>query len=178
MVHKANVLKKTDGLFRSVCLEVAGHYSDLRVDEMLVETAAMWLAKDPSRFDVLVTTNLFGDILSDLAAGKAGGLGLAPSANIGAGAVAGASGGTSPSSSPSARLGARYRREGDRQSTGSAAKLGHALAAPGPGCSAARRLDAAIERVLLYGPFPANLGGQATTQQVADAVLRAAQTPD
>ena len=55
---------------------------------MLVDAAAMWLVKDPGRFDVIVTTNLFGDILSDLAAGLVGGLGVAPSANVGAGQVA------------------------------------------------------------------------------------------
>lgn len=85
IVHKANVLKVTDGLFREACLAVAADYGDVEIDEMLVDAAAMWLAKEPGRFDVLVATNLFGDILSDLAAGLIGGLGLAPSANVGAG---------------------------------------------------------------------------------------------
>lgn len=85
LVHKANVLKETCGLFRRVGLDVTGQYPDLAVEEMLVDTAAMRLVQDPARFDVIVTTNLFGDILSDLAAGLAGGLGIAPSANIGAG---------------------------------------------------------------------------------------------
>ncbi|MCX7671939.1 MAG: isocitrate/isopropylmalate dehydrogenase family protein [Anaerolineae bacterium] len=88
IVHKANVLKVTDGLFREVCLSVAREYPEIQVNEMLVDAAAMWLVKDPSRFDVIVTTNLFGDILSDLAAGLVGGLGVAPSANLGAGRVA------------------------------------------------------------------------------------------
>ena len=88
IVHKANVLKLTDGLFRQACLTVAAEYPDVRVEEMLVDAAAMWLVKDPARFDVIVTTNLFGDILSDLAAGLVGGLGVAPSANVGAGRVA------------------------------------------------------------------------------------------
>ena len=88
IVHKANVLKLTDGLFRESCLAVAREYPDVQVEEMLVDAAAMWLAKDPERFDVIVTTNLFGDILSDLAAGLVGGLGVAPSANVGAGRVA------------------------------------------------------------------------------------------
>ena len=88
IVHKANVLKLSDGLFRETCLDVAAEYPDIRVGEMLVDAAAMWLVKDPARFDVLVTTNLFGDILSDLAAGLVGGLGVAPSANLGAGPVA------------------------------------------------------------------------------------------
>lgn len=88
VVHKANVLKLSDGLFREACLDIAREYPDVEVDEMLVDAAAMWLAKDPGRFDVIVTTNLFGDILSDLAAGLVGGLGVAPSANVGAGQVA------------------------------------------------------------------------------------------
>jgi homoisocitrate dehydrogenase len=85
IVHKANVLKETCGLFRRVAFEVTASYADLEVEEMLVDTAAMRLVQEPSRFDVIVTTNLFGDILSDLAAGLTGGLGSAPSANIGVG---------------------------------------------------------------------------------------------
>lgn len=83
IVHKANVLKETCGLFRRVALEVTAHYPSLEVDEVLVDAAAMLLVRNPARFDVIVTTNLFGDILSDLAAGLTGGLGIAPSANIG-----------------------------------------------------------------------------------------------
>lgn len=83
LVHKANVLKETCGLFRRVGLEVTREFPLLEVEEMLVDTAAMRLVLDPARFDVIVTTNLFGDILSDLAAGLGGGLGLAPSANLG-----------------------------------------------------------------------------------------------
>ncbi len=85
VVHKANVLKETCGLFRRVALQVALEFPALTVEEMLVDTAAMRLVQEPTRFDVIVTTNLFGDILSDLTAGLTGGLGIAPSANIGAG---------------------------------------------------------------------------------------------
>jgi len=85
IVHKANVLKATCGLFRRIAIETAHKYPDVRVDEMLIDTMAMRLAMNPEQFDVIVTTNLFGDILSDLAAGVTGGLGLAPSANIGVG---------------------------------------------------------------------------------------------
>lgn len=85
IVHKANVLKETCGLFRTVGFEVAAKYPDLRVDEMLVDACAMKMAMDATGFDVLVTTNLFGDILSDLSAGLTGGPGLAPSSNIGEG---------------------------------------------------------------------------------------------
>jgi homoisocitrate dehydrogenase len=84
IVHKANVLKETCGLFRRVALDVVREFPALTVEELLVDTTAMRLVQDPARFDVIVTTNLFGDILSDLAAGLTGGLGIAPSANIGA----------------------------------------------------------------------------------------------
>ncbi len=84
IVHKANVLKITDGLFRETCLQVAREFPDVRVDEMLVDAMAMRLVKDPENFDVIVTTNLFGDILSDEASALIGGLGVAPSANLGA----------------------------------------------------------------------------------------------
>ena len=85
LIHKANVLKETCGLFRQVGWEVVKDYPELEVDELLVDAAAMFMPMNPSRFDVIVTTNLFGDILSDLAAGLTGGLGVAPSANVGGG---------------------------------------------------------------------------------------------
>ncbi len=83
VVHKANVLKVTDGLFRECALEVAKDYPEITMKEMLVDAMAMRLVRDPENFDVLVTTNLFGDILSDEASALIGGLGVAPSANIG-----------------------------------------------------------------------------------------------
>ncbi|MBI5927804.1 MAG: isocitrate/isopropylmalate dehydrogenase family protein [Chloroflexi bacterium] len=85
IVHKANVLSETCGLFRRVAFEVVKEFPDLTVNELLVDTAAMKLVQSPQNFDVIVTTNLFGDILSDLAAGLTGGLGIAPSANMGVG---------------------------------------------------------------------------------------------
>lgn len=85
IVHKANVLSETCGLFRRVAFEVVKEFPDLTVNELLVDTAAMKLVQSPQNFDVIVTTNLFGDILSDLAAGLTGGLGIAPSANVGVG---------------------------------------------------------------------------------------------
>lgn len=85
IVHKASVLMQSDGLFRRVALEVAEQYPDIMTDELLVDTAAYWMVKDPLRFDVLLTPNLYGDILSDMAAAWSGGLGLAPSLNIGEG---------------------------------------------------------------------------------------------
>jgi isocitrate dehydrogenase (NAD+) len=82
-VHKANILKDVSGLFLSVAREVAAEYTDIEFDDMIVDNACMQLVMWPERFDVMVTTNLFGDIISDLCAGLVGGLGLAPGANIG-----------------------------------------------------------------------------------------------
>jgi len=83
IVHKANVLRATCGLFREVAFAVAEEYPSISAEEMLVDAAATRLVLDPERFDVLLTTNLFGDILSDEASALVGGLGLAPSANVG-----------------------------------------------------------------------------------------------
>ena len=82
-VHKANVLDTTCGLFAEACREVATDHPELEYEEMLVDACAMQLIRRPERFDVVVTTNMFGDILSDEAAGLVGGLGMAPSGNIG-----------------------------------------------------------------------------------------------
>jgi 3-isopropylmalate dehydrogenase len=82
-VHKANVLRKTCGLFAEVCREVAKKYPNVIFNEQYVDAASMRLIKEPQEYDVIVTTNLFGDILSDEAAQLVGGLGMAPGANIG-----------------------------------------------------------------------------------------------
>ncbi|PWB84867.1 isocitrate/isopropylmalate family dehydrogenase [Methanobrevibacter thaueri] len=82
-VHKANVLKKTDGLFKEIFYEVAEDYPDIATEDFYVDATAMYLITQPESFEVIVTTNLFGDILSDEGAGLVGGLGLIPSANIG-----------------------------------------------------------------------------------------------
>lgn len=87
IIHKANILKSTSGLFLEVAREVANRYPDIQSEEMIVDAACMNLVMYPERFDVMVTTNLFGDILSDLCAGLVGGLGMAPGANIGDGAA-------------------------------------------------------------------------------------------
>ena len=87
IVHKANILKTTSGLFLKVAREVAAQYPDIACNEMIIDNCCMQLVMNPYQFDVIVTTNLFGDILSDLCAGLVGGLGLAPGANIGADAA-------------------------------------------------------------------------------------------
>jgi 3-isopropylmalate dehydrogenase len=83
VVHKANVLKKTDGIFKDNFYKVAEEFTGLELDDKYVDATAMFFITQPHMFDVIVTTNLFGDILSDEGAGLVGGLGLIPSANIG-----------------------------------------------------------------------------------------------
>lgn len=82
-VHKSNVMRITDGLFSKACNEVAKEYPDISFEEMYVDACAMNLIRQPQVFDVIVTTNLFGDILSDESSQVVGGLGMAPAANIG-----------------------------------------------------------------------------------------------
>ncbi|TLX81599.1 MAG: isocitrate/isopropylmalate dehydrogenase family protein [Thaumarchaeota archaeon] len=82
-VHKSNVMRKTDGLFARSCQEISNDYPDIAFEQMYVDACAMNLIRQPGSFDVIVTTNLFGDILSDEAAQVVGGLGMAPTANIG-----------------------------------------------------------------------------------------------
>ena len=83
VVHKANILKSTSGLFLKVAREVAAKYPDIACNEMIVDNCCMQLVMRPEQFDVIVTTNLFGDIMSDLIAGLVGGLGVSPGANLG-----------------------------------------------------------------------------------------------
>ncbi|MDE1840635.1 MAG: isocitrate/isopropylmalate dehydrogenase family protein [Thaumarchaeota archaeon] len=82
-VHKSNVMRKTDGLFAKTCEQVAKSYPKITFEHMYVDACAMNLIRQPESFDVIVTTNLFGDILSDEASQVVGGLGMAPAANIG-----------------------------------------------------------------------------------------------
>jgi homoisocitrate dehydrogenase len=163
IVHKANVLRATCGLFREVALEVVGEFPLLAVDEQLVDAAAMRLIMAPEGYDVLVTTNLFGDILSDEAAALVGGLGLAPSANIGARcAIFEPVHGSAPDiagkgiANPLAAFAA------------SAMLLDH-IAQP----TRASLLRAAIDRVLRQGPRTPDLGGEAGTDDVTKATLAA-----
>jgi homoisocitrate dehydrogenase len=163
VVHKANVLKLTDGLFREACLAVAAEYPDIRVKEMLVDAAAMWLVKEPACFDVLVTTNLFGDILSDEAAGLVGGLGAAPSANLGAGKVA--------VFEPVHGSAPDIAGKGIANPLG--AILSGAMLLDHIGCpAAAERVRQAVARSLAAGALTPDLGGSATTGQVVSSVLQ------
>src|SRR5215813_1130447 len=82
-VHKANIMKLSDGLFLDCCRAMAAAYPEVKYDEIIVDNACMQLVLDPTRFDILLLENLYGDIVSDLCAGFIGGLGMAPGANIG-----------------------------------------------------------------------------------------------
>lgn len=163
-VHKANVLKKTDGLFKEIFYEVSKKYPDIDTEDFYVDATAMYLVTQPQEFQVVVTTNLFGDILSDEGAGLVGGLGLIPSANIGAdGALFEPVHGSAPDiagqqkANPiammlSAIMMLRYLGEND----------------------AADKFDAAILKVLIEGKtLTGDLGGSATTMEVAQAVKNA-----
>lgn len=137
-IHKANVLRMSDGLFLEVARDVAAAHPDIGYDEMLVDAAAAHLVRNPDRFDVMLATNMFGDILSDLASELAGGLGLAASLNRGADhAVAQAQHGSAPDI-------AGQDRANPVSLILSAAMLLDHLGQPGP----ARRIETAVMHAL------------------------------
>ena len=161
VIHKANVLRHTDGLFREAVLDVAAMYPQVAVEEMLVDAAAFHLVRTPERFDVLVTPNLYGDILSDLAAGLTGGLGVAPSANLGTG---------TPLFEPVHGAAPDIAGRGIANPTAvllSAALLLETLGA----ASEAERLRRAVDAVLQDRVRTPDLGGTATTTAMLQAVL-------
>ena len=161
LVHKANVLSITDGLFRETCLKVAQDYPAVQVKELLVDAMAMRLVRDPHSFDVIVTTNLFGDILSDEASGLVGGLGVAPSANLGEqAAVFEPVHGSAPD----------IAGQGIANPTGailSAAMLLDYVQLPQP----AARVRGAVKAALAAGILTPDLGGSATTTQLTRRIL-------
>jgi isocitrate dehydrogenase (NAD+) len=166
IVHKANILKATSGLFLETGRRVAKEYEGvIACDEKIVDNTAMQLVINPKQFDVIVTTNLFGDILSDLAAGLVGGLGLAPGANIGTkAAIFEAVHGSAPDiagqgiANPTALL------------LAAAMMLDHVAE-----LEAARRLRHAIETVIVQDQVRTrDIGGSASTAEFARAVARRA----
>jgi isocitrate dehydrogenase (NAD+) len=163
LVHKANILKYSQGLFRSVGQKIAKEYEGkLTYEERIVDAAAMQLVIDPSRYDVIVTTNLFGDILSDLVSGLVGGLGLAPGANIGReAAIFEAVHGTAPDIA------------GQGIANPGALVLAACLMLDHVGDRfRADRIRRSLETTIRNGKtLTRDLGGSATTKEFADAVI-------
>jgi homoisocitrate dehydrogenase len=175
IVHKANVLPETCGLFRQTAIDVAAGYPTLTVEDILVDTMAMRLVTHPERFDVIVTSNLFGDILSDEAAGLVGGLGLAPSANAGATPPAGTHQPEAPRKPALALFEPVHGSAPDIVGRGIANPMAAILAVAMllDHLGQHERADAvrqAVEHVLACGPHTPDLGGSATTAQVTEAI--------
>jgi len=160
-VDKANVLE-TSRMWRRVVSEVAGDYGDVELEHVLVDNAAMQLVQAPERFDVIVTENTFGDILSDEAAAVTGGLGLAASASLGDGAP----GIFEPVHGSAPDIAGRGVANPAAMLRSTALMLEHGLGRPEP----ARRLDAAVDAALTRAQTP-DVGGSATTADVTAAVL-------
>ena len=165
-VHKANIMKLSDGLFLRCAREVAKEYPDIEYRELIVDSASMQLVLRPQTFDCLLMPNLYGDIVSDLAAGLVGGLGIVPGANIGERhAVFEAVHGSAPDiagkgiANPTALM------------QSAVMMLEHLGELP-----AAARLQAAIERVYAEGKqLTSDLGGTASTERFTNAVVEAVQ---
>ncbi len=161
LVHKANVLRETCGLFRESALDVLDGTDGIQVDELLVDTAAYQLVRNPERFDVIVTTNLFGDILSDAASAWGGGLGIAASANIGEHhAVFEPVHGSAPDI-------ARRGIANPLAAFGAAVLLLDHLGET----ERAQSVRAAVDSALGAGLWTPDLGGSATTAQVTEYVI-------
>jgi len=163
LVHKANILKMTSGLFLEVGRQMASEFPDVEFSDRIIDNMAMQLVLDPTRFDTIVTTNMFGDILSDLCAGLVGGLGLAPAANVGADA---------------AMFEAVHGSAPDIAGQGIANPAAVTLAAAmmlehmGQAAPGARVRDA-VEAVLREGTARTpDLGGSETTDEFAGAVIQ------
>jgi len=164
IVHKANILKAVSGLFLDVAREVAESYHDrVEVNDVIIDACAMKLVLDPGQFDVLVTTNMFGDILSDEIAGLVGGLGMAPGANIGeTGALFEAVHGSAPD------IAGRGVANPTALILAACMLLEHIGDFP-----TARRIRTAIERTLRDDAVRTrDLGGHASTDEYTVAVLR------
>ncbi len=161
-VHKANIMKLSDGLFLRCCREVAERYPEIKYEELIVDNASMQLVMRPETFDILLLPNLYGDIVSDLAAGLVGGLGIVPGANMGEKyAVFEAVHGSAPDiagkglANPTALMSSAVMM---------LIHLGET--------DAARRLQTAIERVYQEGTrLTRDVGGSCSTSQFTRAVI-------
>ena len=161
VVHKANVLKVTDGLFRECALQMAKDYPEITVKEMLVDAMAMRLVRDPENFDVIVTTNLFGDILSDEASALIGGLGVAPSANVGEkAAVFEPVHGSAPN----------IAGQGVANPIGAILSAAMLLDHIGQGAQA-DRVRQAVNATIEQSVLPRDLGGKTNTQQMTRTII-------
>lgn len=168
-VHKANIMKLGDGLFLRCTREVAREYPELEYRELIVDNASMQLVLRPEQFDVLLMPNLYGDIVSDLAAGLVGGLGIVPGANIGEEcAVFEAVHGSAPDIA------------GKGLANPTALMLSAVMMLEHLGeIEAARKLQRAIEKVYQQGrTLTPDVGGAASTQEFTDAVVAAVQAGD
>jgi len=161
LVDKHGVLE-TSRLWRDVVDEVAAEFPEVELDAMLVDNAAMQLVRDPARFDVLLTENTFGDILSDVAAVSTGGVGLAPSASLGTDAP----GIFEPVHGSAPDIAGQGIANPAAMLRSAALLLEHGLGLP----EQARRLDAAVDAALAAAPT-SDLGGSAGTSEFGDAVL-------
>jgi isocitrate dehydrogenase (NAD+) len=164
VAHKAATLKQTDGLFLDAVREVAGDYPDITLDDALIDALAMHLVRDPNGYDILLAPFQYGDILADLCAGIAGGLGLAPGASFGDGA------GMFEAAHGSAPKYAGLDRVNPCALILSAALMLDHLGETG----AADRIRAAVARVIAEGATTTyDLGGTAGTAAMTDAVIAA-----
>mmetsp|Transcript_409 Transcript_409/g.1396 ORF Transcript_409/g.1396 Transcript_409/m.1396 type:complete len:354 (+) Transcript_409:105-1166(+) len=161
-VHKASVMKMSDGLFLSCCREVAEKHPNIKYEEMLIDNAASFLVSNPGRLDVMVMPNLYGDIVSDLCAGLIGGLGLTPSGNMGSGCMlAEAVHGTAPDiagkdlANPTALLMSALMMLREM-------KLGHM----------ADKIETSVHSVLKEGKYKTrDIGGSASCSDYTQAVI-------
>ena len=163
-IHKANIMKLADGLFLRCCREVAHSFPDIEYKELIVDNASMQLVIRPETFDILLLPNLYGDIVSDLAAGLVGGLGVVPGANMGDhDAVFEAVHGSAPDIA------------GKGIANPTALMLSAVMMLEHLGeDAAAKRLRAAIEQVYAgQKDLPPDVGGGASTKEFTDAVIRA-----
>jgi isocitrate dehydrogenase (NAD+) len=162
-IHKANIMKLSDGLFLKCCREMASGFPEIQYTELIVDNACMQLVMRPETFDLLVMPNLYGDIISDLAAGLVGGLGIVPGANIGDHhAIFEAVHGTAPD----------IAGKGLANPTALMQSAVLMLAHVGE-CDAARRLQNAIHQVYEAGEaLTGDVRGKASTTEFTDAVIR------
>ncbi|MBY6951609.1 isocitrate/isopropylmalate dehydrogenase family protein [Clostridium botulinum] len=161
-VHKANIMKLSDGLFLNCAKEVASKNKDIDFEDVIVDAMAMKLVLNPEKYDVLVMPNLYGDILSDMAAGLVGGLGLLPGANIGyEGAVFEAAHGAAPDIA------------GKNKANPTACILSGAMMLNYIGENEkAKRIENAIEKVFVEGKcLTEDLGGSSTTEEFTKAII-------